>query len=68
MVFSFTEYTLEGGAGEPNDVASCVHINRESLRVESEGKCVVTARCKREGDLLVGVATVSFCGDCGGGF
>lgn len=53
--FAFTEYAFEWGTGEPDEVAACVHVERDGLGragVESEGESVVTAWGEWERDLV----------------
>lgn len=46
-------------AGEPNDVASGVHVERDGLGAEGEGQGVVAAWVQRKGDLRVALFLVS---------
>lgn len=48
---AFAEHAVEGVAGEPNDVASGVHVERDGLGAEGEGQAVVAAGVQRKGDL-----------------
>lgn len=51
-------------AREPNDIASRVHVERDSLGAQSEGHGVVAAGVQREGDLA---ALAEAGGGVGGG-
>lgn len=54
VIFAFTEYAFKRGAGEPDEVAACVHVKRDGLSwvgAEREGESVVATGRERERDL-----------------
>lgn len=53
-------------AREPNDVASSIHVEGNSLRAKGKGERVITSWSEREGDLTVVVEASG--GASGGGF
>lgn len=76
VVFAFTENAFEWGAGEPDEVGACVHVERDGLwRVgaESERESVVASWREWERDLValmvvLMVAMEASGGAGGGGF
>lgn len=68
--FAFAENAFERGAGEPDEVGACVHVERDGLRrsgCEGERESVVAAGGEREGHLAVVVVAAEAGGGAAGG-
>lgn len=59
-VLAFTEDAFKGRTREPNHITSSVHINREGLGFEGEGKRIIASGSERKRYLLV-VVSVFVC-------
>lgn len=69
--FSLAHNTRKRFTGEPNGVASGIHVKRHGFlwsRAERERHGVITPRGERDGDLTVVVAEEAGGGASGGGF
>lgn len=64
-VLAVAEDALEGVAGEPNEVASGVHVEGDCLRADGEGEGVIGAGGEGEGDATAVAAEAR--GGAGGG-